>query len=242
MDLNVVSPEQQTADMLPPSEEDKTLIDNIKNMKQEPPQPVLPETPDVGGLDVSDEEPEIKQIVDEKVIFSEDISEDPPSPPTKKKKVPSAKQREHLKKAREKALATRRANAKKRKEEQEAKRLEREKKRQEKEQQMIEKEQKEYEFKKQLEEQQSKPVSPATPAKPIPQESSKLPSSMRHLSDEDIILLQQQAIENYEVKRKARKQKKKQDEAKAQQEKKVYESITKAVQPDPNDVWAVCFQ
>jgi len=104
---------------------------------------------------------------------------------------------------------------------------------------MIEKEQKEYEFNKQLEAQQSKPVSPA---KSIPQKSSNLPSSMRNLSDEDIILLQQQAIENYEVKRKARKQKKKQDEAKAQQEKKVYESITKAVQPDPNDVWAVCFQ
>ena len=75
-----------------------------------------------------------------------------------------------------------------------------------------------------------------------PQPQTQVPSSMRHLTEEDIIKLQQAAIENYEVKRKARKQKKKEAEAKANHDKKVFQSISKAVNPNPDSVWDVCFQ
>ena len=64
---------------------------------------------------------------------------------------------------------------------------------------------------------------------------------MRHLSEEQIIDLQEKAISNYEVKRKKAKEIKKKEQAKVAQEKKVYETINKAINPDPDDVWGVCF-
>jgi len=208
-----------------PSDDDKRLIDAIKNG--------LPEAVEEDIIEVEEpaddiaEELELKQVVDEKIIFSEEVTEDPPSPPSKKKKPPSDKQRAHLKKAREKALATRRAKAAARKEKEDIKKAEREKKRLEREQKQIEKEESDFAKQKKIQE-----VVPASP---------QVPNSMKQLSEEDIIKLQQMAIEDYEVKRKARKQKKKEAEAKANHDKKVYQSISKAVNSQ-DEIWASCFQ
>ena len=226
-DLNVsMTP---TEELSAPTDDDKRLIDGIKNapnVASEATEEVVeveePATDDIA------EELELKQVVDEKVIFSDEVTEDPPSPPSKKKKPPSEKQRAHLKKAREKALATRRAKAAERKKVEEEKRAEREKKRLEREQKQIKKEESDFEKQKKIQESVPPP--------------SKVPSSMRQLSEQDIIKLQQSAIENYEVTRKARKQKKKEAEAKANHDKKVYQSISKAVNSNPDDVWSVCFQ
>ena len=221
-DLNVsMTP---TEELSAPTDDDKRLIDGIKNAPPEQEEEVLEvEEP---AEDIA-EELELKQVVDEKVIFSDEVTEDPPSPPSKKKKPPSEKQRAHLKKAREKALATRRAKAAERKKVEEEKRAERERKRLEREQKQIKKEESDFEKQKKIQES----VPP-----------SKVPSSMRQLSEQDIIKLQQAAIEKYEVTRKARKQKKKEAEAKANHDKKVYQSISKAVNSNPDDVWSVCFQ
>jgi hypothetical protein len=224
-DLNVsMAPNDELS---APTDDDKRLIDNIKNTPSEA--AVDEEVVEVEEpADNIAEELELKQVVDEKVIFSDEVTEDPPSPPSKKKKPPSDKQRAHLKKAREKALATRRAKAAERKKVEDAKKAEREKKRLEREQKQIEKE--ESDFMKQKKIQESVPP------------PSKVPSSMKQLSEQDIMKLQQMAIEDYEIKRKARKQKKKEAEAKANHDKKVYQSISKAVNSNPNDVWSVCFQ
>jgi len=207
-----------------PSDDDKRLIDAIKNGLPESVEEIIEvEEP----ADDIAEELELKQVVDEKVIFSDEVTEDPPSPPSKKKKPPSDKQRAHLKKAREKALATRRAKAAARKEKEDIKKAEREKKRLEREQKQIEKEESDFAKQKKIQE--------AVPASP------QVPNSMKQLSEEDIIKLQQMAIEDYEVKRKARKQKKKEAEAKANHDKKVYQSISKAVNSQ-DEIWASCFQ
>ena len=215
-------------EMAAPTDDDKRLIDAIKNGP--PASEAVEDIIDIEEPADIAEELELKEIVDEKVIFSDEIAPDPPSPPTKKKKPPSDKQRAHLKKAREKALATRRAKAAARKEQEDIKKAEREKKRLEKEQKQIEKEESEFAKQKKIQE--------AIPA-PV---QTQVPSSMRHLSEEDIIKLQQAAIENYEVKRKARKQQKKEAEAKANHDKKVYQSIAKAVGQSQEDIWGSCFQ
>jgi len=228
-DLNVsmTPPEELSA----PTDDDKRLIDGIKNAPSasEAAEEVV-EVEEPASNEMSDiaEELELKQVVDEKVIFSDEVTEDPPSPPSKKKKPLSDKQRAHLKKAREKALATRKAKAAERKKVEEVKRAEREKKRLEREQKQIKKEDNDFEKQKKIQESVPPP--------------SKVPSSLRQLSEEDIMKLQQAAIENYEVTRKARKQKKKEAEAKANHDKKVYQSISKAVNSNPDDVWSVCFQ
>lgn len=223
-DLNVsMAP---TDELSAPTDDDKRLIDTIKNAPATQEEEVI-EVEDPATDEIA-EELELKQVVDEKVIFSDEVVEDPPSPPSKKKKPPSAKQREHLKKAREKALATRKAKAAERKKVEVAKKAEREKKRLEREEKQIKKEESDFEKQKKIQE-----TAPAL---------SQVPSSMKQLSEQDIIKLQQMAIEDYEVKRKARKQKKKEAEAKANHDKKVFQSISKAVNPNPDDVWSVCFQ
>jgi len=215
-----------TEELSAPTDDDKRLIDGIKNAPPEQEEVVEVEEP---ATDDIAEELELKQVVDEKVIFSDEVTEDPPSPPSKKKKPLSDKQRAHLKKAREKALATRKAKAAERKKVEEVKRAEREKKRLEREQKQIKKEDNDFEKQKKIQES-------------VPPPSSQVPSSLRQLSEQDIMKLQQAAIENYEVTRKARKQKKKEAEAKANHDKKVYQSISKAVNSNPDDVWSVCFQ
>lgn len=222
-DLNVsmTPPEELSA----PTNDDKRLIDDIKNAPSEGVEDIIDiEEP----ADNIAEELELKQVVDEKVIFSEEITEDPPSPPSKKKKPLSDKQRAHLKKAREKALATRKAKAAARKEQEDIKKAEREKKRLEREQKQIKKEDSDFAKQKKIQESVPPP--------------SQVPSSLRQLSEQDIMKLQQAAIENYEVTRKARKQKKKEAEEKANHDKKVYQSISKAVGQTQDDIWGSCFQ
>jgi len=220
-----------TEELSAPTDDDKRLIDGIKNTPSASESAAAEE--DI--IDIEEpaddiaEELELKQVVDEKVIFSDEVTEDPPSPPSKKKKPLSDKQRAHLKKAREKALATRKAKAAERKKVEEVKRAEREKKRLEREQKQIKKEDNDFEKQKKIQES-------------VPPPSSQVPSSLRQLSEQDIMKLQQAAIENYEVTRKARKQKKKEAEAKANHDKKVYQSISKAVGQTQDDIWGSCFQ
>ena len=165
--------------------------------------------------DEVDEPPSVKPIIDDDVIFKD--------PPKKPKKARSDKQMAHLKKAREKALATRRANKAARDEA----------------------------AGKSVKKVKSTPKAPSP--EPDPEElaeelSSKMniPSSMRLLSLDDIKELQQQAIEGYDTKRKKRKDIKRKGVATAKQESKTYEAVAKAIHqpsnPDPDDVWSLCFQ
>jgi hypothetical protein len=217
----------------PPSDDDKRLVDNIKNL---PPTPVEEHEPaddlEEGGMtfEPSKEEDglEPKEVIDQKKIFKQDEEEEPiaeaepPPPKVKKIKQATEKQREHLKKAREKALATRRKNAAARKILADEKKAERDAKRKEKELKIISKEDREYKQKQKQ--------------KDIPQNIGK------SFTEEQIIDLQQKAIENYEVKRKARKEVKKKEQQKVAQDKKTYDMINNAINPDPEDVWASCFQ
>jgi vacuolar-type H+-ATPase subunit I/STV1 len=164
---------------------------------------------------------EVKPVISDKVVFGSD--EELPSP-VKKVKESSSKQRDHLKKAREKALETRRAKAKERKIVEDEKKALRQQKREEKEKLMIEKEDKEH-------------------AKEVKNIEVKPHSYMKEFTQEQLIELQQKAIENYEVKRKATKKIKKEQIAKDTADKKVYESITKAIGPvQAQDPWADCFR
>ena len=222
LSVSMTPPEELSA----PTDDDKRLIDAIKNAPPAQEEDII-DIEEPASDDIA-EELELKQVVDEKIIFSEEVTEDPPSPPSKKKKPLSDKQRAHLKKAREKALATRKAKAAARKEQEDIKKAEREKKRLEREQKQIKKEDNDFEKQKKIQETTPPP--------------SQVPSSMRHLSEEDIIKLQQSAIETYDVTRKARKQKKKEAEVKANHDKKVYQSISKAVGQTQDDIWGSCFQ
>ena len=175
--------------------------------------PTSPQTPQ--------EEDTIKvDPIDDKVIFGTDESE--PEPVIKK--VRSEKQREHLKKAREKALATRQAKSKVKKEEAEAKRLERESKREEAHKLKLLREDKEFETKKKI------------------QESVPPPKQNKSFTEEDIMLIQQKAIDTYETKRKAEKKIRKEEESKVKQEAMIHQKVARAVQRDPNDdIWGSCF-
>lgn len=229
MELNVSLPSEIKEEQLAPTNEDKHMIDSIKHVlkEEEPESPLAKEEEPIqpqatfGQSSSDDPDLELKQIVDDEVIFG--TKEEPLSPIKKPKKESTQKQRDHLKKAREKALATRQAKAKVRKEEQEKKSLERQKKREEAERLKIDKEDKDHVKKVQF------------------KKEEEYQSSLKHLTNEQIVDLQQKAIENYEVKRKAAKVIKKQEQMKIQQDKKIYETINKAVNPDPDDVWGICF-
>ena len=224
MELNVSLPDEIKQESTAPTSQDKHMIDDIKNNiikeEEELDSPVEEEKPINDDSDL-----ELKPIVDDEVIFG--TKEEPLSPISvkqmKPKKESTQKQRDHLKKAREKALATRQAKAKIRKEEQEKKSLERQKKREEADLLKIQKEDQDHLKKVQVKQEED------------------YKSSFKHLTEQQIIQLQQSAIENYEVKRKAAKVIKKQEQAKIQQDKKIYETINKAVNPDPDDVWGICF-
>jgi hypothetical protein len=215
----------------PPSDDDKRLVDSIKNLPATPveehePADDLPEggmTFDVSAVDEDGDELQPKEVVDDKTIFKQNDDEEPVEdlpPKVKKIKQATEKQREHLKKAREKALATRRKNAVARKLVEDQKKAERAEKRKEKELKTISKEDREYK-----------------------QKQKQIPESISNsFTEEEIIDLQQKAIENYEVTRKARKVVKKKEQLKVAQDKKTYDMINKAVNPDPDDVWASCFQ
>ena len=222
MELNVSLPSEIKEEPLAPTNEDKHMIDSIKHvLKEEEPESPLAKEEEPIQSSSDDPDLELKQIVDDEVIFG--TKEEPLSPIKKPKKESTQKQRDHLKKAREKALATRQAKAKVRKEEQEKKSLERQKKREEADLLKIQKEDNDHVKKVQF------------------KKDEEYQSSLKHLTNEQIVQLQQSAIENYEVKRKAAKVIKKQEQMKIQQDKKIYETINKAVNPDPDDVWGICF-
>tara|TARA_R110002073_G_scaffold5192_1_gene32462 strand:- start:1699 stop:2379 length:681 start_codon:yes stop_codon:yes gene_type:complete len=225
MDLNIVKNEDISVETKP-TMEDKSMIDSLGS---KPLQMVIdesPPSPQASQLSDEQEEDTIKvDPIDDKVIFGTDESE--PEPVIKK--VRSEKQREHLKKAREKALATRQAKAKVKKEEAEAKRLERESKREEAHKLKLLREDKEFETKKKIQES----VPPAVTA------SQKQNKSF---TEEDIMLIQQKAIDTYEKKRKAEKKIRKEEESKVNQEKMIHQKISRAIQQDPNDlIWGSCF-
>ena len=234
MDLNIVKNEDimVAEDQKGPTMEDKSMIDSLGS------KPIVAVDTEAAHNDdfevkeeiespITKEEDSIKvageQTIDDKVIFGTDESE--PEPVIKK--VRSEKQREHLKKAREKALATRQAKAKVKKDEAEFKRLEREKKREESHKLKLLREDKEFETKKKI--QESVPPTPLT-------------KQNKSFTEEDIMLIQQKAIHSYETKRKAEKKIRKEEESKVKQEALIHQKVSRAVQQDPNDmVWGSCF-
>ena len=218
-DLDVTMPSPANETLTQPTPDDKRLIDNLKF--SQPLNDDFEEVKEEVKKEVDMPELEVKPVIDDKVVFAnKDEDEDEPLPPSPPSKKASVKQRDHLKKAREKALETRRAKAKERKAVEEEKKVERQRKRDEKEKIIIEKEDKEHKK---------------------TEVSVKPHSYMNEFTHEQLIDLQQKAIENYETKRKAAKKIKKETQAKEQADKKVYESITKAVGP-VDDVWADCFR
>ena len=218
-DLDVTMPSPANETLTQPTPDDKRLIDNLKF--SQPLNDDFEEVKKEVKKEVDMPELEVKPVIDDKVVFAnKDEDEDEPLPPSPPSKKASVKQRDHLKKAREKALETRRAKAKERKAVEEEKKVERQRKRDEKEKIIIEKEDKEHKK---------------------TDVSVKPHSYMNEFTQEQLVELQQKAIENYEIKRKSAKKIKKETQAQEQADKKVYESITKAVGP-VDDVWADCFR
>jgi hypothetical protein len=148
-----------------------------------------------------------------------------------KKKKPKRQiteaQREHLAKARMKAAEVRKRKAQERKlqKQQEARRKK--------------KEQKELKNLNAV----HNPMESESDEEPAPVKTKVIKSHALEDLDEDLLVkLQEAAIEKYEVKRKARKEVKAKKQAEVQKEEQVYQAVKKAVQPDPDDMWGVCFQ
>lgn len=103
-DENEILPEVIKVEL---NEDDVFDDDSRKSLKMKPVKdedPILPESEDVGGLDVPDPAPPVQ------------VKKDEPIKKTRKKRVMSEEQKEKLAEARKKALAVRRANAQKKKE------------------------------------------------------------------------------------------------------------------------------
>ena len=233
-DLEITMPNDNSVKTEGVTNDDKRMIDNLKYLQTaEPLKEIITEEEELAELPIPAQEIDVKPIIDDKVVFSsnkevvapaDEVLEDEPPSPIKKVKTPSLKQRDHLKKAREKALETRKAKAAERKLVEEEKRLERQRKRDEKEKLMIAKEEKEL----------SVPVN----KEPL----TKRPHSyMSEFTQEQLVELQQKAIENYEIKRKSAKKLKKEQQVKDTADKKIYETIQKAVGPT-TDAWDDCFR
>jgi NADH dehydrogenase/NADH:ubiquinone oxidoreductase subunit G len=187
-------------------------------------------------------EPEIKEPLKQEEVFKVKKmkkvipeGEPPPKiqPVQKKKRVMSEKQKEALAKGREKALATRRKNAQLRKEEKELKSKKKkndlDKLRKEVNGTSIDK----------LDDDSLQEV--AKKAVEQPQASKKLYTleDLKEAQEEAI----RKGIEGYDGMRKKRKAEKKKKIAKETHDKKVFQDISRATrQPNPDDVWAVCFQ
>ena len=165
------------------------------------PEVICEPEPELAPAEEDLELPQIKEVIEDEFIFK-----DAP------KKQRSQKQMEHLKNAREKALATRRAN-KVRREKAEAEARGEE---------YVEK-----------------------PSKPERVASFTEPLKKYNLSEEELIDLQEKAVEKYDTKRKQRKVDKKKKALEETHSAKTYESVARAIHqpnnPDPEDVWALCF-
>tara|TARA_R110000803_G_scaffold88854_3_gene155877 strand:- start:1713 stop:2351 length:639 start_codon:yes stop_codon:yes gene_type:complete len=76
----------------------------------------------------------------------------------------------------------------------------------------------------------------------VGQKTIKANGSLVNLSQDDLRQLQYEAIHGYDTMRKKRKEEKKVRVAKEQHDKKVYSTISKAINPSADDAWGVCFQ
>tara|TARA_R110000744_G_scaffold72748_6_gene145873 strand:+ start:2837 stop:3478 length:642 start_codon:yes stop_codon:yes gene_type:complete len=188
---------------------------------------LLQEEPEeIADLEESDDEeeevkveepplPEIKEktIIPEEDIFMEkkvkkdiQIKEVTPDKPIKKKRVMSEAQLERLRLGREKALLTRQAKAKERKEVKDL-----------------------TEKKKKKDIQKLREEVSDTP-KPEPVQKKAI-SSLDDIPIDLLVTLQEKAIEGYDTKRKARKVKKKEEEAKTKQNNFHLHMVQNAIQP-----------
>tara|TARA_R110000823_G_scaffold116891_6_gene240137 strand:- start:1753 stop:2379 length:627 start_codon:yes stop_codon:yes gene_type:complete len=153
------------------------------------------------------------------IIADEDVFNDVPPPEKRPKKKISEKQLEHLAKAREKAKETRRLKAEAKKDLKITQKPRRES----------------VSFSD--DEVLSKDSAPIHTKQEYP--------SFQQFTPEDIIKLQEDAINSYDKKRKARKEVKKQQKQVEAVEKKNYEAVTRAIHhptnPSQDDPWAMCF-
>ena len=163
-------------------------------------------------------EVEKKSSIPEEEIFVEKkqkpLSVAPVKPiKEKKKRVMSEEQLERLRIGREKGLAKRRAAAAENKEIKELKTKKKKK-----------------EIQQLRDEVEDKPKPTPTPA-PAPAPAERKPLSLEDLPQDMLIKLQQDAIEGYDSKRKARKAKKKQEESKLSETAHFRNMVQNAVQP-----------
>jgi len=204
-------PENEQPPMSNPSDEhSKGVINDVLNHK--PPEPEEPE-PEV--------EPPL--LVVKEVIPDEDVFNDVPPPEKRPKKKASAKQLEHLAKAREKAKENRRLKAEAKAQAKKDLKINQKPRRQS------------VTF--------DDDVDDDVATKDTPHVETI--QSFQQFSREDIIKLQEEAINGYDTKRKARKEVKKKQQQQAAVEKKNYEAVTRAIHnpqnPQDDDPWAMCF-
>ena len=173
------------------------------------------------GTDEDDMTPtlQVKAIIEDEEIFKE-----PPTPKPKRKAT--EKQKEHLARCREKALEKRKANAEVNRQAKEVKKKDKDAKKEIRLEAIRQREAR-------REEKEALNTPPAV-------KYVKQPS----FSKDDILQIQEEAINNYETKRKAKKDAKKKALDKETHDKKVYDSVAKAIggTNDPDSVWNVCFQ
>jgi hypothetical protein len=162
---------------------------------------------------------QVKTIIEDEVIFKE--------PKPKPKRKATEKQKEHLARCREKALEKRKANAEVNRQAKEEKQKDKDAKKEIR-----------LETIRQREAKREEKEALKTPSVSY-SASLKQPS----FSKDDILQIQEEAINNYETKRKAKKEAKKKALDQETHDKKVYDAVAKAVGPtNPDDVWNICFQ
>jgi len=187
----------------PLKEELESDEDNVVEAVIEEAEPQLPEVEKKSSI------PEEDIFVEKKVKKELTVE---PVKPVKKKRVMTEAQLERLRIGREKGLAKRRALAAEKKE---LKELQSKKKKKE-----IQKLREEVEDK-------PKPAPLREPA-PVPE---RRPFSLEDLPQDMLVKLQEAAIENYDSKRRARKQKKKEEESKLSEQTHFRNMVQNAVQP-----------
>jgi hypothetical protein len=78
---------------------------------------------------------------------------------------------------------------------------------------------------------------PAPAPAPLPRQNTI------SITKEELLELQQEAIDKYEVKRKKRKEQKQKEQEQKQKDAKAYEQVSRAIhRPPTEDVWGQCFQ
>tara|TARA_R110001632_G_scaffold20699_3_gene61602 strand:- start:2095 stop:2721 length:627 start_codon:yes stop_codon:yes gene_type:complete len=192
----------------PANDSSKAQIDGVLNAP--------PELLDDDLIMPPEPEPElvlkVKEVVEEEEVFK-DVK------PMRVKRKATAKQLEHLAKAREKAMVTRKANK-------------------------IKKDEEKLDKLKGLSPKVIKNDNPDDLK--VKQTIQEQYPTFKQFTNEDIIKLQEDAISSYEVKRKARKVKKKEDQLINTKKQKDYDAVAKAVSfqsiPNQDDPWAMCFQ